>query len=181
LTSGGPRLPEPRSRRNGRILDIAAAVIVAIALWRFLIAPNLLSKAVQRAPQVVATGTAGPILLGGPAGRVRFVDFWATWCEPCRLSLPLVESFARAHPDVDVLAVDVGEQPVVAQKYAHEHGIGGLAFDESGRAAAAYGVSGYPTMIVIDPKGFVRARWVGFNPAIGIAMANARAALGTAR
>jgi cytochrome c biogenesis protein CcmG/thiol:disulfide interchange protein DsbE len=109
---------------------------------------------------------------------VTFVDFWATWCEPCRLSLPLVEAFAAAHPDVDVLAVDVGERPEVARQYAREHGVRNLAFDEDAHVASAFGVSGYPTIVVLDPRGYVRAKWIGFNPAVAVAMSHARAALG---
>jgi thiol-disulfide isomerase/thioredoxin len=177
LTSVGARLPSPRPQPSGRLLDVLALALVAFALWKLIVAPHFLAAPQWRAPLVTVAADRGGVLLGKASGRVTFVDFWATWCEPCRLSLPLVEGFAAAHPDVDVVAVDVGERPEVAREYAREHGVSNVAFDEGARAASAFGVSGYPTIVVIDPRGYVRAKWTGFNPAVSVAMGHARTAL----
>jgi len=50
-------------------------------------------------------------------GRVLFVDFYASWCEPCKLELPLVEAWSRAHPDAAVVPVDVGEERSIAAAF----------------------------------------------------------------
>jgi thiol-disulfide isomerase/thioredoxin len=180
LTSVRPRLPGPGSRLSGRLLDALALLLVAFALWKLLAVPRFLAAPQRHAPLVAVAAERRGVLLGKPSGRVTFVDFWATWCEPCRLSLPLVEAFAVSHPDVDVVAVDVGERPDVAREYAREHGIKNVMFDEDARAASAFGVNGYPTIVVIDPRGYVRAKWTGFNPAVAVAMGNARAVLSAA-
>jgi thiol-disulfide isomerase/thioredoxin len=105
---------------------------------------------------------------------VVFLDFWASWCDACKASLPLVEHYAREHPDVEVIAVDSNEPEPVGRHFAREEGLRRVVLDSQGRVTAAYGIEGLPTIVVIDPKGFVRAQWPGFNPAIELAMEDAR-------
>ena len=177
MNPGGRRLPGADAGRWRRALDLFTAGLIIFALWDLLVAPRFLDLPTERAPTMLLESPRGALRIGQSSGRVTYLDFWATWCEPCRLSLPLVEAFARAHPDADVLAIDVNESESVAARYASEHGMHNVAFDVLGRAARAYGVVGFPTMVVIDRRGFIRAKWTGFNPAIGLAMAHARSAL----
>jgi thiol-disulfide isomerase/thioredoxin len=170
-----------RGRVLRRLGDLFAFALVVLALWRVLIAPRFLAPPGQPMPATTLTSPDGQSYrLAGPPHRTLFVDFWASWCEPCRLSLPLVERYARAHPEVAVLAVDVGEPGSVASGYARAHDLAHVLLDSRGATATAFGVVAYPTMVVIDPRGFVRAKWSGFNPAIGLAMANAERELARA-
>lgn len=45
------------------------------------------------------------------------VDFWATWCGPCQMMLPIIEDFAKSNPDIRVGKVNVDEQPELAEEY----------------------------------------------------------------
>jgi peptide/nickel transport system substrate-binding protein len=158
-----------------RILDVLAIAVVLLVVYRVVVAPRNLSSPERRAPAIrLASLDAHAVPAMPRPGRVTFVDFWASWCTPCQASLPLVERFAAAHPDVDVVPIDVGESPAVAAEYARAHGVRHVLFDSSQRVSSAYGVVGFPTMVVVDRRGFVRATWTGFNPAIEAAMANAR-------
>ncbi len=162
-----------------RGLDALAILVVLYALFHFFIQPRLMPEAAAPAPPVsLATLDGRRFSLAGHRGRVVFLDFWASWCEPCKQSLPLVEHYARAHPDIDVIAVDVGETTSVAREYARGHRLANVALDPDEIAAHAYGVNGFPTMIVVDPAGLVRAKWIGLNPAIEDAMADARVRYG---
>lgn len=105
------------------------------------------------------------------------MDFFASWCEPCRLSLPLVESYARSHPAVDVVAIDVGEPRNVAANFARRMHLSNVVIDPQGLSQGYFGIQGFPTTVVIDPTGNVRATWTGFNPAIALAMSHAQSAL----
>jgi thiol-disulfide isomerase/thioredoxin len=161
-----------------RALDVAALALLALALWKVFVAPRFFE-----APKVRAKTFTLPALAGGtytlPAhpGRVVFLDFWASWCVPCRASLPLVERFAQDHPDVSVIAVDTGEPQEAGRAFAHQHGLNRVVFDTDTAVAGAFGVYGFPTLVVVDPAGFVRATWRGLNPAIAAAMDRARTSL----
>jgi peptide/nickel transport system substrate-binding protein len=166
----------PFSRRwLSRGLDGVAILIVLYALFHFFIQPRLTPEAAAPAPPVsLAALEGGRFSLAAHHGRVVFLDFWASWCEPCKESLPLVERYARAHGDIDVVAVDVGETAATARDYARAHRLANVVLDPDLIAAHAFGVNGFPTMVVVDPAGLVRAKWIGFNPAVERAMADAR-------
>lgn len=165
--------------RAGRVLDALAIVVIVFVVWKLLVAPrSLRSSDAQPAPRVtLATLTGPPFALASHRGRVVFLDFWATWCEPCKLSLPMVERYARAHPEVDVVPVDVGEPRAVVSDFAAAYKLRHVALDDQHLAANWFGVNGYPTIVVIDPKGNIRASWPGFNPAVELNMAHAEAQL----
>jgi peptide/nickel transport system substrate-binding protein len=162
-----------------RGLDALAVLVVLYALFHFFIAPRLVREAAVPAPPVsLAALGGGRFALAAHRGRVVFLDFWASWCEPCKQSLPLVERYARRHSDVDVIAVDVGENAAAAAGFARRYGLANVVLDPDLTAAHAFGVNGFPTMVVVDPDGTLRAKWIGFNPDIEAAMAQARAHYG---
>lgn len=163
------------ARRWGtRGLDVLAALIVLVALYALFVAPRLAENRTVPAPPVsLATLDGGRFSLERRPNRVTFLDFWATWCEPCKQSVPLIQRFARLHPDVDVVSIDVGEPPGIVDGFVRLHPMKRVALDPDQTAAAAFGVVNFPTMVVIDPQGNERAKWVGFNAQIESAMAAA--------
>jgi thiol-disulfide isomerase/thioredoxin len=164
-----------------RGLDALAILLVLYALFHFFVQPRLIPEAAVPAPPLaLASLEGGRFSLAEHRGQVVFLDFWASWCEPCKESLPLVERYARTHPGADVVAVDVGETAGTARTFARAHRLANVILDPDEIAAHAFGVSGFPTMVVIDPAGMVRAKWIGFNPAIEQAMADARERYGKA-
>jgi len=162
-----------------RLWDVLALIVIAFVIWKLLFAPRSLPQSAARpAPNVVLESLTGkPFVLAAHRGRVVFLDFYASWCAPCKLSLPLVERFARTHPEVDVVPVDVGESPVIAGEFARRYGLHRVALDRDQLAANWFGVVGFPTMVVVDPRSRVRATWPGLNPAIGLNMASAESQL----
>jgi thiol-disulfide isomerase/thioredoxin len=159
-----------------RILDAVAILVIAFAVWKIFISPRIFtsaSRAVPAPPIVLSMMDGKPLPLASAHGRVVFLDFWATWCAPCKLSIPLIERYKAAHPDALVVSVDAGEEVGIAKRFAFEHKMKRVAFDPEMTVAHAFGVQVFPTMIVIDRQGKVRAKWIGFNPAIESAMANA--------
>jgi peptide/nickel transport system substrate-binding protein len=150
----------PSARRwVARGLDVLAALIVLFALFEFFVAPRLAENRIVPAPPV----------------RLTYLDFWATWCEPCQQSIPLIQRFARRHPEVDVVSVDVGEPPGVVRGFVRSHPMERIALDPDQTAGSAFGIADFPTMVVIDPQGNEREKWLGFNPEIEAQMAAAEA------
>jgi peptide/nickel transport system substrate-binding protein len=172
----------PSARRWAtRGLDVLAVLIVLFALYEFFVAPRLAANQIVPAPPISLSTLDGGRFSLERRGRVTFLDFWATWCEPCKQSIPLIQRFARLHPEVDVVSIDVGEPPSVVGGFARTHRMERIALDPDQTAANAFGVVNFPTMVVVDPQGNQRAKWVGFNPQIESAMAAAEARYRTRR
>jgi thiol-disulfide isomerase/thioredoxin len=158
----------PSFRRwAARGLDVIAVLIVLAAVAKFVVLPRIHHRPIAQAPPVaLATLSGARFDLARSRGRLVFLDFWATWCDPCRASIPLVQHFRRTHPGIDVVSVDVGEDPVTVRPFVTQFKMDDVALDPDQTVAHAFGVTGYPTMFAIDGTGRVRASWVGFNPDI---------------
>lgn len=167
----------PSVRRTlARGLDVLAVLIVLFAIFEFFVAPRLAENRIQPAPPVnLGTLGGGRFAVERERGRLTFLDFWATWCEPCQQSIPLIQQFARQHPEVDVVSIDVGEPAALVRGFVRTHPMERVALDPDQTAAHAFGVADFPTMIVIDPHGNQRAKWLGYNPQIEAQMAAAEA------
>lgn len=109
-------------------------------------------------------GTARPEDFGG---RVILVDFWASWCDPCKNSMPEFERLWREKSSSGLVVVGIAEDetPEAARKTAAERGVDyPIGVDRDGAARAAYGARSLPTTVLIGADGKVRARWTGFAP-----------------
>ncbi len=163
-------------RLLNRIWDLLAVVIVLAIGWKIFFAPRMLVTAspypAPHASYELLDG--GTFRVTGARGKLLFLDFYASWCEPCREELPMVEAYARTHPTVDVVPIDVGEPRDVAATFAAQLHLRGVALDPQGLSQGFFQIDGFPTIVTIDPRGRIRATWAGFNPAISLAMANAQ-------
>jgi thiol-disulfide isomerase/thioredoxin len=166
----------PLRRLAARGLDVLAVLVVLVAVARFVVLPRLHRDAAVPAPPVsLAALDGGRFDLDRARGRVVFLDFWATWCEPCRDSIPLVQHFKRTHPGVEVESVDVGEEAGLVRPFAARFAMRDVALDPDQTVAHAFGVDGFPTLVAIGPDGKIHARWIGFDPAVEKDMADALA------
>ena len=111
---------------------------------------------------------AAPTLdLGAYRGRVVYLDFWASWCGPCKQSFPWMQSLQRTYGrrGLVVIAVDLDRHRADAQRFlARFHPSFRIVYDPSGSFAQKYAVSGMPTTLLIDRGGRVRDRHIGFLP-----------------
>lgn len=168
-----------RSSAWNRIFDALAIAAIVFAIWKIFIAPRSLgTPGAHPAPRAVYDKLdGGTFRLADQRGHVVFLDFYATWCEPCKIELPLVERWHRSNPGSIVIPVDVAESRKVAEDFARRYSLQDVALDPHTTASAYFAVEGFPTIVVVDRRGYVRARWEGLNPAIGLAMSNAEKAL----
>lgn len=121
----------------------------------------------------VTTLDGGQFKLSETKGKVVFLNFWATWCRPCINELPSIENLRQRYadnPDFEIVTVacDEGETEEIKKfltQFNRAKAVAPLSFgvyhDTSGQAAAAFGVSGFPTTFLIDRDGDVVKRFVG--------------------
>jgi thiol-disulfide isomerase/thioredoxin len=163
----------------GRLLDLAALAVVAFVAWKIFLAPRALNVAnAHPAPHIVYRRLdGGTFRLTAERGRVVFLDFFASWCDPCRMETPMIERYARSHPNAEVVPVDVGEPASVAARFAQRFHLQNVVLDPHSLSQGYFQIQGFPTIVVVDPQGRIRATWAGFNPAIQVAMAHAEKTL----
>jgi len=102
-------------------------------------------------------------------GKIVLIDFWATWCSPCRLSMPLLENLQKEYPnDLVLLAVNLQEPLDEVRRYVDAQRIRSrVLLDQEGRVGSTYGSESIPMQVLIDQKGIVRDVQVGFSPSMG--------------
>jgi thiol-disulfide isomerase/thioredoxin len=97
-------------------------------------------------------------------GKVVFLNFWATWCPPCRSEMPSMErlSLKLKAGGLEILAVDLQESKEKVQKFVKENGIScTVLLDAAGGVGGAWGAQSIPTTYLIDRKGGILARAIG--------------------
>ena len=116
------------------------------------------------------TVSAAPLDLSAMRGRVVYLDFWASWCVPCRQSFPWMESMKNTYEaqGLTVLAINVDHDRADADRFLKIfHPDFEVRFDPQGSWAEEFKVLGMPTSVIIDRHGVVRFTHVGFWPAQG--------------
>lgn len=163
---------EPRREGSGILHAIGAAALafgVVMAFTSDLCAVSQSPLVGRSALSFTSTIVGGQdegdrIVLDGLRGHVVVLDFWASWCPPCRASIPALDAYAREHPDVIVLGVNVeSDRPASFVRSAHAS-LGATyptVHDADGRIQAAYEITGLPTILVIDADGEVVDAHVG--------------------
>ena len=100
-------------------------------------------------------------------GKVVYVDFWASWCGPCKLSFPFMQQLAARYPagDVAVVTVNLDRQRPAAEAFLRQvHASLPVVYDPAGNLAKTWKVADMPTSLVFDRKGAMRFRHQGFFP-----------------
>jgi cytochrome c biogenesis protein CcmG/thiol:disulfide interchange protein DsbE len=170
----------PRKAPHGAVL-LGAGLLVGLGVG-FLILAGL--GFMGRLPNLFGSGRAAAVLpsvdepaldftlanLDGTSlslddlrGKNVLINFWATWCGPCRQEMPMLEAAYQAHAsDLVVLAVNIGEEPWRVKKFVHDLGLSfEVLMDEDNQVQSLYRVRAYPTTYLVDTQGVVRAQHIG--------------------
>jgi peroxiredoxin len=108
----------------------------------------------------------GTVKLASLHGKVVIVDFWATWCGPCKESFPkLQELYTKYKPNVEIVGVSQDEDAGPIAEFGKSHGDVKfpLGFDDKKSIAGQWKPPTMPTSFIIDKNGIVRFVHVGFN------------------
>lgn len=120
----------------------------------------------QSAPPFSLPGRDGNLTLAALQGKVVFLDFWASWCVPCRQSFPWMNQMQARYAarGLHVLAINVDKQRADADAFlAKIPAQFAIAFDASGDTPRAYGVKGMPTSLLIGADAGVVLQHAGFR------------------
>ncbi|MCA1645203.1 MAG: TlpA family protein disulfide reductase [Chloroflexi bacterium] len=147
------------------IVVVAAAVLVWLTLFQPAAATPTIARLGAAAPQialqVVDGGTSDLI---SERGKVVLVNFWATWCEPCKAEMPALQQLAdelRDRPFV-LYSVDLQEDGPQVEAFQRQYGLNLYAvLDDNGDVTRAYGVRALPATFLIDQRGVLRQQRLG--------------------
>ncbi len=120
----------------------------------------------EAAPEFSLPAASGkPIALDSLRGQVVYVDFWASWCGPCRRSFPWMNDIQQRYGDrgFTVVAVNVDKKRADADRFLQANPARFVVvYDPDGKAPLAYAVAGMPSSYLIDRSGKVAAVEAGF-------------------
>jgi len=154
-----------------RGLSIGALVMGLVALLGSAL-PAAAARTTGLATGSPAPGFALPARTGVVAsdslrGRVVYVDFWASWCEPCRHSFAWMKSLEDKYGDkgLTIVAIDLDKRREDAETFlARNPAPFTIAFDPQGRVAESFHVAAMPSSFVLGPDGRVLHASAGFDP-----------------
>jgi thiol-disulfide isomerase/thioredoxin len=122
-------------------------------------------KVGRLAPDFTLTDLEGnSVSLSDFRGKAVFINFWATWCPPCRAEMPEIEAIYQEYKgkDVVVIGVDLLEDADVVRQYVQKGGFSWVfVFDTTGKVADNYAITAIPTSFFLDKEGIIRAVHIG--------------------
>mgnify|MGYP006274710291 CR=1 FL=1 len=143
------------------------ALIAGVLAVTALVSPVVVRAAGTPAPAVSFTDMTGTtVALSSLKGQVVLLDFWASWCIPCRRSFPEVDAMQQSLRGRGVVAYAIGVDEDAKQARAflaeHPHTIP-VALDPKGTLAAAFKLTAMPTSIILDREGRIRFTHQGYT------------------
>jgi len=106
----------------------------------------------------------GTVSLKDYRGRLIFLNFWATWCGPCRAEMPSMQRLWEEFKEEDfvILAINIQEESKLVSSFMNERGLSfPVLLDEKGKVARSYGIRGIPTTFFLNPEGEIIGKAVG--------------------
>jgi len=166
-----------RKRFARMVTIVGAAILIVVSAWY---CPSYIPVQMQRALTRVGNGAAppftlqpisqSPVPIRSTPGKILVLDFFATWCSPCIAELPELERVRadlQTSRDIEFVLVGTnsgGDTPERVRAFAQRRQISlPVAFDPDRKTMRAFGLSGFPNLVVIDRTERVRLTHTGYN------------------
>lgn len=136
-----------------------------IFLASYLLATSTLSYADKTAPDFTLPAKNGSITLSKYKGRVVYLDFWASWCIPCRKSFPWMNAMQKNYSkSLVVITINLDKKKKAVDKFLTKYPANFIvAHDPAGKTAELYDVKGMPSSYIIDRDGKIVYSHIGFR------------------
>jgi peroxiredoxin len=145
---------------RNRIAAIAAALAVTL--------PALAGSTGGPAPQFTLAARSGQdVSLAQYKGQVVMINFWASWCGPCRQEMPLLESIYKKYNKMGftLLGVNVEPDSQAANEWLKQTPVSfPILYDKDSKVSKLYDVAGMPSSVIIDRSGKLRVLHRGYKP-----------------
>jgi len=167
------------SKRASIVLLVLVVLLTGLGTWYIMspspqpaanksnpVIPNVETGAVvgKALPSITLSDLAGKSVQVNGKGKITVVNFWATWCPPCRQEMPDLNRFAAKHQnDVAFYAINIQESAGKVSDFMAQNNYTRMEvlLDKDGAVAKRFQVSGIPTTIVVDKNGVIRFRKAG--------------------
>ncbi len=150
--------PSPRFARH--------VLLATLLLGALACRPALAVDSGQAAPEFELSGRSGAVKLSDYKGKLVYLDFWASWCGPCKQSFPWMNDMQARYGDkgLRVVGVNLDKKAEDAKKFLDRTPAKfDILFDAEGKTPGVYGVKAMPTSYLITPGGKVVAVHAGFR------------------
>ncbi len=157
----------PSKPTNFRLALLSLAAALPLALGT---APVASAKVAENAPAPAFTLSAvggQKVSLSQYKGQVVMINFWATWCGPCRQEMPLLDAMYKKYKKMGFTLIGVNVEPdsKAAEAFLKTMPVSfPVAFDPDSSISKLYSVQGMPSSIIIDRKGNARVIHRGYRP-----------------
>jgi peroxiredoxin len=171
------------SGRSGKknVLMLAAGLLVGLGMGLFVFV-SFGRLEMSRSPEGGRGGAISAPIVGSKApdfslqtlegdtlslsdfeGKAVLINFWATWCEPCKIEMPFFqERYERYSPHFDVLAVNYAEPEDTVKRFIEAEGLTfTVLLDQNAQVVRLYQVRGYPTSVLVDSEGIIQVYHIG--------------------
>jgi peroxiredoxin len=89
-------------------------------------------------------------------GSPVILNFWATWCEPCKVEMPELQRLHEAYPDIGIVGINTGEKSELVSQWVKDYGLTfDIGLDHDGTVMLLYRILGQPSTFVLSPEGVI--------------------------
>ncbi|UCF29331.1 MAG: redoxin domain-containing protein [Chloroflexota bacterium] len=118
----------------------------------------------SRAPEFELVDLDGQTMkLSEMRGKIVVINFWATWCEPCKVEMPFFEKLHQKElENLEILGINFDEPPLQVEQFVEDYDLHfTILLDPGGKVQQVYRVRGYPTTLIVDGDGIIRYHHIG--------------------
>jgi peroxiredoxin len=158
---GGQSMRNKKNRLILRsvILVMLSAAIIFVLYSNFAKDTKKVAAIGEEAPDFVLKDLEGnEYKLSDYRGKGVFLNFWGTWCEPCKDEMPYMQNQYKKYKDegVEIIAINVGETKIAIENFAKQYNLSfPIVVDESGEVQKAYGIFPLPATYLINSDGII--------------------------